>query len=232
MTLHRKTSVLLFAAFLGVASGCSGVPGKPMDLSTWMQPDCKGEDPNGELGIRYDSIEGLMDSGRHRAALTHIQLLENDYGTTQRSLLWKAKALRHIGRLDEAERTYGELTDGCFASAAYHGLGRTLGKKGEWTAARQALDHARQLNPISPAIHNDLGYARLKTGAYESAVESFRTALELDAGRTRAANNLVLALLLMGETQQAGKLVEPFDIPAERWQKLQSQADSWAVDEM
>ncbi|MCL7743710.1 tetratricopeptide repeat protein [Guyparkeria hydrothermalis] len=231
MTLHRKTSVFLLALSLGTVAGCSGVPGKPMDLSAWVQPDCKGEDPDGELGIRYDSIEGLMDSGRHRAALTHIQLLENDHGTTQRSQLWKAKALRQIGRLDEAQRAYGELTNGCFASVAYHGLGRTLGKKGDWTAARQALDQARQLNPISPAIHNDLGYARLKTGAYEPAVESFRTALELDAGRTRAANNLVLALLLMGEKQQAEKLLEPFDIPADRWVKLQSQADSWVVDE-
>ncbi len=218
-------------AFLLV--GCAGTPGQndSWTPASWDRAPCKNADDDGEVSIRYDTIEGLMDDDRHRAALAHIQLLENDLGTTQRSRLWRARALRHIGRLDEAQEIYEGLSNGCHASAAEHGLGRVLGEKGQWTDSRDSLERARQVDPVSPAIHNDLGYALLKIGEFRMAAERFQTTLELDSSNQRASNNLVLALLLMDENRKAERLVESLDLPADQWGRLRSQAADWEVAE-
>jgi len=137
--------------------------------------------------------------------------------------------LRRIGHLEVAGVIYRRLTQGCLASEAYHGLGKVAGEKGDWIEAEQMLTKAVRLDPISPRKHNDLGYAQLKTGASDLAIEEFRTALELDPGRSRSANNLVLALLIAGEGAEAEVISRRLSLGPDRWQALQSQADGWEI---
>ena len=231
MKFRREPRWILLAAAANILVGCAGSPGQGPNWppASWGQEKCETADEDGEVSVRYDSIAALMDDDRHRAALAHIQLLENDYGQTQRSQLWRARALRHIGRLDEAQELYERLIEGCHAAAAYHGLGRVVGEKGDWPASRVALEHAGERNPVSPAIHNDLGYALLKVGEFRPAAEHFQTALELDSAHSRAANNLVLALLLLGEDGKAERLMDSLDMPASQRGKLESGADAWEV---
>ncbi|MFO7581406.1 tetratricopeptide repeat protein [Guyparkeria sp.] len=171
----------------------------------------------------------MMQSDRPRAALSHIEALENEQGRTQRTQLWRAEVLRRIGRLEVATVIYGRLTGGCMAGEAYHGLGKTAGVEGDWLEAERMLGKAVRHDPISPSKHNDLGYAHLKTGATDMAIEEFRTALELDPGRSRAANNLVLAFLVAGAREEAERIRERLSIDEDRWQALQRQARGWEV---
>ncbi|MGM0516314.1 MAG: tetratricopeptide repeat protein [Pseudomonadota bacterium] len=122
---------------------------------------------------------------------------------------------------------YRRLTQGCLAGEAYHGLGKVAGEKGEWIEAEQLLKRAVRHDPISSRKHNDLGYAHLKTGASGLAIEEFRTALELDPGRSRSANNLILALLIAGESAEAQRISRRLDLDQGRWRALQRQAAEW-----
>lgn len=184
----------------------------------------------GEIGVRYDTIREMMDDGRSRAALSHIEALENEQGRTQRSQLWRAQALRRIGHLEVAGVIYRGLIQGCPGSEAYHGLGKVAGGKSDWIEAERMLKKAVRLDPISPRKHNDLGYAHLKAGASDLAIEEFRTALELDPGRSRSANNLVLALLIAEEDAEAERIADRLSLDPERWQALQRQAEDWEIE--
>ena len=89
------------------------------------------------------------------------------------------------------------------AAPAWRGLALIKVDKGDLATAVDWLRKARDLQPTSARIRNDLGYALLLRGELAQAKVELVTALELDGAR-RAARNLVMVLLLEGDAARRG----------------------------
>ena len=178
--------------------------------------DCaKAEKP--EEKVKLEVIRQLMDSGKLYAALANLDAIA--VHSPQETYL-RAEILRQTGRSDAAIPLYNQLTKGCAAGYAYHGLGLISGKGGKITEALDYLSKARKELPTNIDVRNDLGYAMFLSGQYEPARHEFLTAMELDEGNQFSASNLVLLLLVTNQYQKAQSLAVHTKISGETFKDL------------
>lgn len=187
--MRRRVGWLMLAAALG-GLGCHTAGAPP--------PAARRDAP----GLHLELIEKLLDSGRPRAALAHLEALEADAAARPDAQLLRAETLRRLGRPEEARALYATLLDTESAALAQRGLGLLAARDGDLAGAVARLRRARELRPTSDRIRNDLGYALILSGELDGAREELVTALELGAG-SRAVRNLLLLLLLEGRTGEA-----------------------------
>jgi predicted O-linked N-acetylglucosamine transferase (SPINDLY family) len=118
--------------------------------------------------------------------------------------LWRAQALLHLGR--------GEDADGAIAHAAtlptpnpagWNNLGNLLDDLGRPEAAIAALTRALAEVPDFSLAHNNLGTVLAGQGRFAAAAESHRQALVADPHNLAAATNLGVALLEQGRGAEA-----------------------------
>jgi Flp pilus assembly protein TadD len=86
-----------------------------------------------------------------------------------------------------------------------------LAAQDRWGEAVTAYIAAQAASPADPLIGNALGYAQLRTGQAEQAVETLKRALDLAPdiaqGHDVVRNNLALALTASGRIDEATALV-------------------------
>lgn len=90
---------------------------------------------------------------------------------------WKAA---EAGRLDEADRLFGQACTGSSAGDAYHGRGAVAAKRGDFALAAEHFEQACRLSPKEPLFHYQLGVAMLSTGRPDAAARAFESCVGLD----------------------------------------------------
>ncbi|WP_404356859.1 tetratricopeptide repeat protein [Methylotuvimicrobium sp. KM1] len=219
-------------ALLGIAvivmSGCGwSLPDWPTkaihdDPISYKPAKSCGEDPEPKQNVKLDLIRQLMDSGKLYAALAH---LDDARSLSLQSNYLRAEILRRTGRSEMAATLYRELLESCMVGKGYHGLGLIAGRNRQINEAIDFLQKAANELPVDTRVRNDLGYALLLGGQFDSARNEFLTALELDGGDRLAASNMVLLLSVMDKEQEIRVFSTHMKIDSETMVQLRAQAE-------
>ena len=211
--LLRPCFVLL-AAFCLV--GCVSTPGSPDEA-------VRAATPQDNVRLQTQLVTELMAQGQYYAALANIEDVERRDGVSPQTSLLRAHCLRHTESWAAAEAGYRQLLGGPMAAQAHHGLGLILARR-DLFAAVQHLQQAVRLRPTDASARNDLGYARMLTGALDEARLQFETARQLAPQDAKARNNLIVLLHVMGQGQQAASMEDQAGLPPQLRQRLRRQA--------
>jgi tetratricopeptide (TPR) repeat protein len=87
--------------------------------------------------------------------------------------------------------------------AACHWYGYYLTRMGQLEKGMSELRRAHELDPLSPIINTELGWAFLWSRQYDHAIEQLRKTLELDPNFPRALEQLGEAYALQGKLAEA-----------------------------
>ncbi len=152
-------------------------------------------------------IAQSMEQGRHFAALAYVDAYIQQYGNTPDIAPLQANALRLTGQPAESEVVYRKLVASGKAAEGWHGLGLLAGARGDFAQAADDLGKASRLRPTDADILSDLGYARLRAGDVAGARLPLGQAAELNPGSNKVIANLVLLLLVEGQTERAERVM-------------------------
>jgi Flp pilus assembly protein TadD len=220
MTLRRPARSLLHLVLLALPLACaqSGVMPPPgMPIAAPMKRD--------EPRLHLELIEKMLDGGRPFAAMAHLDALEPEIAERTDARLLRGETLRRLGRPEEAREIYTSLLDTDSEALARRGLGLLAAGAGDLDGAIAELRLARDLQPTSARIRNDLGYALLRQGSYPEARTELLTATQL-GGTERSARNLVLLYLVAGDIAGAERLASEHHIPPASVSRLWNRAQS------
>ena len=208
----------LLVAALG--AGCVSERG-PASLEPGLADSLPAKD---EPRLHLELIEKMLEGGRAHAALAHLDALPPEAAAAPGAQLLRAEALRRIGQTEPAWKIYEALTVTEVAAPAWRGLALIKADQRDLATAVDWLRKARDLQPTSARIRNDLGYALLLSGDLSEAKLELVTALELDGAR-RAARNLVMVLLLEGDPAGAERLARRHEIGEAAFERLRQRAE-------
>jgi len=174
--------------------------------------------------VHTELVRQMIAQRKYFAARAHLDALALEHGETPEIQLLRADCMRHLGELDGARAAYQALLNGPFAAEAAHGMGLLLAEH-HLTAAISYLQRAVFLRPTHAAARNDLGYAMILAGDYDSAHRELSTAMELAPGDARALRNLVLLHHLRGDPSQAAALGRRGGLSQSSLDQLRQQAN-------
>jgi Flp pilus assembly protein TadD len=120
-----------------------------------------------------------------------------------RATYLRAEAYRIVADYPAARSLYRDLSKGCLAGAGYHGLGLIDAAEHDVGGAVQHLYEARMRLSADPRVRNDYGYALLLAGRTAEAKVEFETGAELSNRQPKVIRNLVLTLLVEGDSEGA-----------------------------
>lgn len=115
---------------------------------------------------------------------------------TSKAFLLMVKACRSEEMLREAEKEYlraFELNPNY--ATAYHWYALINLRPGRYTEAVQSMKRARQLDPLSPIIQDDLGYVLYNARRYDEAIPEYLKALQMEPGFEPALIGLSMVYL-------------------------------------
>lgn len=207
----RRTGWLLALTLL--LGGCMNAAVRPADDRTTAfaaDADCAGLE-DGER-LKLGLIEDELEAGRPRAAMAHLDALPDSLAGRPLTLYLRAESHRRVKEYELAAGLYRRLSEGCLPGAGHHGLGLIAAARQELDSAIEHLRRARERLAADPRVRNDYGYALLLSGRPEAARVEFETALELSAGESRAARNLLLAMLVAGDEQAAQRYARSLEL--------------------
>ena len=84
-------------------------------------------------------------------------------------------------------------------------LAKIMGRLDE---AIEILEYVASRDPVSAAIHNNLGTAYLYAGRLDEAIDSYRTVLNLSPSKSGTHAFMAMALMLLGKPQEAFEEIE------------------------
>lgn len=225
LPVERARAGVLLGVVIALSTGCGLLAPKDdsdSERNAQVQVRSCGGDEEPDKNVKLDLIRRLMDSGKLYAALAHLDDMQS---SSLLSAYMRAEILRRTDHADKAETFYRKLLTSCLAGRGYHGLGLIAGRKQRINEAIYYLQKAADELPVDLHVRNDLGYALLLDGRFDSAREEFLTALELDGGDRLAASNMILLLSMMGKEQELRVFSEYLHIDAETVAQLQLKAE-------
>ncbi|PKM36246.1 MAG: hypothetical protein CVV06_12050 [Gammaproteobacteria bacterium HGW-Gammaproteobacteria-10] len=196
------------------------------DPESYKSAKSCGEDPEPKQNVKLDLIRQLMDSGKLYAALAH---LDEARSLSLQSSYLRAEIFRRTDRPEMAAALYRELLESCMVGKGYHGLGLIAGRNRQINEAIDFLQKAANELPVDTRVRNDLGYALLLGGRFDSARNEFLTALELDGGDRLAASNMILLLSVLGKEQEIQFFSAHMNMDSETMAQLRAQAEEIRV---
>ncbi|WP_225782912.1 hypothetical protein [Xenophilus sp. Marseille-Q4582] len=155
-------------------------------------------------------VEQMQREGLWYASLAHIDVLEQQGGSTPTVLRLRADALRQTGQTAASRAAYTQLSrapNAADAAAGLHGLGLLAGGEGDFVQAATWLEQARQRSPADARVIGDLGYARLLAGQLAQARVPLMQAAQLQPEDLRAQLNLAAWLLASDQGAQAEQVL-------------------------
>lgn len=152
-------------------------------------------------GLYLQLIGQARTDGRPRAALAYLDDFDRRFPGDVGAQLLRVNSLLDLGQVDQAEHiltTLGKISGNAAVDAA---RGHTLAARGRWREAVGCYQAALVASPADAMIRNALGYAQLRSGFGDMAVEQLRGALDLAPGDVVIRNNLLLAYAVTGRTE-------------------------------
>jgi Flp pilus assembly protein TadD len=142
--------------------------------------------------------------GRSRAALAYLDDFDRRFPGDVGARVLRVNSLLDLGKVDQAERAVAALAkvDGNAAVDAVRG--HALAARGRWPEAMACYHAAVLASPADAMLRNALGYAQLRSGFGDRAIEQLRGALDLAPGETVIRNNLLLAYAMTGRKEELG----------------------------
>lgn len=230
---HRLTAALrlclaalplLLAACAGIGPRVGEAPSATeLALPGRAEPLCGEEKAPHEVVLHLQLIEDMQRKGLYHAALAHLDALGEEGAQLPRARFLRAESLRRAGSPVQARALFKGLTDSCLAGLGHHGMARLEVDAGRIEASLRHFADAERQRPTDPRIRNDHGYALLLAGYPFDARRQFQTAYELGGG-DRAAANLLLALLVVGDKPAAAELSERLGLSAQEMKRLRTDA--------
>lgn len=202
-------------ALLGLAllAGC-GAPKTHYPAAAAAQEQLRAAEaatPEGDpLATHRRLVEQMQREGMWYASLAHIDVLEQQGGTSPTVLRLRADALRQTGQIAASRAVYTRLSQVANASdaaAGLHGMGLLAGAEGDFAQAAIWLEQARQRSPADARVIGDLGYARLRAGQLVLARVPLMQAAQLQPQDVRAQLNLATWLLASDQGAQAEQML-------------------------
>ncbi|PKQ04139.1 MAG: hypothetical protein CVT73_14125 [Alphaproteobacteria bacterium HGW-Alphaproteobacteria-12] len=214
----------LIAASLCLAlTACTGYGFDPVSSVSPRASEVQTLDDASTSKLYLNIVNGLIEQGRHRAALAYLdEYAVNEKKTPQFQQL-RGEALLGTAQYDEAAAAFAALERTGLAPDGFNGLGRVAAARGDWPAAVDYFQQAVALRPSSAEFLNNLGYAQLSVGGggIERAEFNLRQARELDPASGSIRNNLVIALLMAGKDGEATRLLSAIPTMRERMEVRQ-----------
>lgn len=171
-------------------------------------------------------IRQARQDGKARAALAYLDDFERQYPSDREAQVLRVNCLLDLGQVDAAQAAVSRLPASDQDGDAMAVRGHVLAAQSRWAEAVGAYAAAQAASPADPFIGNAYGYAELRAGQSAQAVETLKRALDLapDAahGSTVVRNNLALALMAAGRSDEAAALVARVRDTGER-SKLRTQ---------
>ena len=215
----KKVTLLIAGLTFAALSGCASSPAsKQVNINNCNVPITKEE------GITLDLIEQQVLEKQYYSALAY---LENAPDTNPRVLRLRAEAQRKTGMLGEAYNSYRDLSLTCLSAYGHAGMAKILATRGDLPHAHQQMLKARRLAPGNADIRNDYGFILLAHKNFKDAQREFMTALQLQPGHPVAIRNMVISLILDGDTRTAVRMAKNNGIDSAEFKYLLSQANTF-----
>lgn len=229
-----KTPSLHLALLLCASAFLLGACAAPATRAMAEPPPAAGNppaDPAAEstletLPTYLSLVQQMQGNGMWFASLAHIDAMEQKFGASPETRLLKADALRQTGQWPTSEALYLKLLDTPVRAAAYRGLGLLAGNQQHFPQAIEQLEKARQLRPTDGMLLNDLGYAHLMAVRFDGAQLPLMQATQLLPGNPKVAGNLALYFLVVGQADQARRVMDQGRFSAEARQAIEQLAQT------
>ncbi|MBB5187337.1 MULTISPECIES: tetratricopeptide repeat protein [Zhongshania] len=213
--LTLSTTVVLLALLAGCASTSAT---RQTSASNCDVPTSKEE------SISLALIEQQVLEKQYYSALAY---LEKASDTNPRVLRLRAEAQRNTGMLSEAYASYRDLSLTCLTAYGHAGMAKILATRGDLPQAHQQMLKARRLAPSNADIRNDYGFILLAHKNFKEAQREFMTALQLQPGHPVAIRNMVISLILDGDSRTAVRMAKNNGIDSSEFKFLLSQANAF-----
>jgi Flp pilus assembly protein TadD len=158
-------------------------------------------------------IEQMQQKDMYFASLAHLDQYEHTYGTSPKTTLMRADALRATDQLAASAAAYRSLVGTPFAAQGYRGLGLISGMQGDFDAAAVSLGKAAEASPTDSQALSDYAYALMRSGDVTSARVPIMKAAELDQKSAKVVSNLALYLLADGQVKNANGVMDAQNMP-------------------
>ena len=180
----------------------------PLMLAAVPVPD----EPGSTRSLYLQLIHQARADGRPRAAIAYLDDFDRRYPGDADARKLRVNALLDLGDIEAAETAAASLPDA--GGSAIHG--HLSAARGRWAEAASSYQQAVAASPADPMLRNALGYAQLRAGQPESAIESLRGALDLAPATAVIRNNLLLALIAGGQAPPANAMLDQIRDERER----------------
>ncbi|CAA0088019.1 Uncharacterised protein [Zhongshania aliphaticivorans] len=215
----NKLLITIFCVSTIILSGCANTA----TTKTASRDNCDVP-ASKEESITLDLIEQQIAEKQYYSALAYLEKAQNN---SPRVLRLRAEAQRNTGLLDEAYASYRNLSLSCMAAYGHAGMAKILATRGDIPQAHQQMLKARRIAPGNADIRNDYGFILLAHKKFKAAQREFMTALQLQPGHPVAIRNMVMSLILDGDSRTALRMAKNNDISTEEFKQLLSQANAF-----
>ncbi|WP_019625166.1 hypothetical protein [Thioalkalivibrio sp. ALJT] len=202
--------------------GCAGLPIGGNGETQRAAPANCASDLGTEERLALQVAEEQAREGRWFAALAELDALGVEHDEV---VLARGQILSRIGHADARDAFRQVKDEPCHRGPAHHGLGILALREANYALAEEHLHQARVAMPNMSVVRNDYGFVLMLLEKDEDAEFEFRTALELDAGRSQALENLMLLYLSRGETRSMDELVREYGANAEMVARLNERVE-------
>lgn len=150
----------------------------------------------------------LRRENKEEEAIVQLRAALKTYPEHLNSLNALGKALRRLGRNQEAIDVYQKALDIMPDADTYYSLGNALMDLNRDEAALKAFRRAVEMKPDAYSAYNNMGITYRKLGRLQEAVEAHRESLRIRPDHAPAHLNLGLDLLLEGDKEGAAAEIE------------------------
>jgi len=161
--------------------------------------------------LYMELIRQARADGKARAALAYLDDFDRQHPNDREAQVLRVNCLLDLGQIAGAQQALARIPASERSGGAMAARGHVLAAEERWGEAATAYAAAQAASPADSYIGNALGYAELRAGHTDAAIETLRRALDLapDAAHGDAVvrNNLALALTTAGRTDEAAALL-------------------------
>ncbi|MDB5685514.1 MAG: Tetratricopeptide 4 [Rhizorhabdus sp.] len=158
-------------------------------------------------GLYLQLIQQARADGRPRAAIAYLDDFERKYPGDLDASILRANAMLDLGQIDEAAAVLATLTKSQNSVGLSAVRGHVLAARGQWAEAIPFYQAAAAAGPTDPMLRNALGYALLRGGYVDRAIEQLRNAADLAPDDNVIRNNLILACTMAGRRADADAII-------------------------